>query len=56
MIINIGLIKNIIGNMNKKKSSNILRKINNCGHYFHATCVEQWFQNHANCPVCRTNI
>ncbi|CAH0559368.1 unnamed protein product [Brassicogethes aeneus] len=25
-----------------------------CGHVFHTRCIESWFRNKRNCPVCRS--
>ncbi|KAM0953600.1 putative transcription factor C2H2 family [Dioscorea sansibarensis] len=33
-----------------------LRLLPNCGHVFHATCIDTWFSSHSNCPVCRTSV
>ena len=41
---------------NQYNESDILRKLNSCGHYFHASCLEEWFSNHSNCPVCRSQL
>ncbi len=32
------------------------RKINACGHVFHKTCIDQWFERNVKCPVCRHDI
>jgi hypothetical protein len=32
------------------------RKLNRCGHLFHAACVDNWFARNAHCPVCRADI
>jgi len=26
----------------------------NCGHNFHAECLNDWLEKHNNCPMCRT--
>lgn len=28
----------------------------NCGHKFHIQCIDKWFQNMLNCPICKKNI
>jgi len=32
-----------------------LRVMPDCGHMFHAVCLDQWLRRHATCPVCRTS-
>lgn len=27
-----------------------------CGHFFHASCIDQWLQMNPRCPVCRHDI
>ena len=34
----------------------IIRKINHCGHKYHISCIDNWFQAHGTCPVCRHSI
>lgn len=34
----------------------IIRKINDCNHYFHQECVDRWFASNSTCPVCRINL
>ncbi|CAH8293307.1 unnamed protein product [Eruca vesicaria subsp. sativa] len=29
------------------------RVLPSCNHWFHADCIESWFQSHTTCPVCR---
>lgn len=31
-------------------------RIRACGHNFHASCIDQWFQMNPRCPVCRHDI
>lgn len=33
-----------------------LRLLPNCGHVFHATCIDTWFSSHFDCPVFRTSV
>jgi hypothetical protein len=37
-------------------SHDIVRTINQCGHYFHIQCAERWLSTHTSCPMCRNNI
>ena len=32
------------------------RKINACGHVFHKSCIDLWFERNVKCPVCRHDI
>jgi len=32
------------------------RLINYCEHWFHANCIDVWFQQNVHCPVCRHDI
>jgi hypothetical protein len=33
-----------------------VRRLNRCGHTFHTTCIDTWFQRNVHCPVCRHDI
>lgn len=33
-----------------------LRILPICGHSFHKTCIDIWFQQHSTCPVCRISL
>ena len=33
-----------------------VRRITRCGHYFHRTCIDIWFQENVQCPTCRYDI
>jgi hypothetical protein len=37
------------------KESEVVRVIPDCGHIFHAVCIDQWLRSHATCPVCRVS-
>ena len=28
----------------------------NCGHFFHANCLNDWLKQQMNCPECRTIV
>ena len=30
-------------------------KMNQCHHEIHISCVKEWFKEHSDCPLCRTN-
>lgn len=32
------------------------RKILHCGHWFHKDCIDPWFQQNVQCPICRYDI
>lgn len=38
---------------NRLKGGDSCRELVNCGHCFHSDCVEDYFQSHSRCPVCR---
>lgn len=31
-------------------------RIRHCGHCFHASCINQWFEMNPRCPVCRHDV
>ncbi|KAF1861134.1 hypothetical protein Lal_00000553 [Lupinus albus] len=33
-----------------------LRLIPKCDHVFHPECIDEWFESHTTCPVCRANL
>ncbi|KAG0467048.1 hypothetical protein HPP92_018628 [Vanilla planifolia] len=35
--------------------SDVLRQLPDCGHMFHAACVDSWLRCNPTCPVCRTS-
>jgi len=32
------------------------RRIRQCGHMFHTSCIDRWFSQNIHCPLCRTDI
>lgn len=38
------------------KEEERLRMLPQCGHNFHANCIDAWLQRHATCPVCRISL
>ena len=41
---------------NNINQNEVIRKINNCNHFFHISCIDQWCEDHNQCPICRTPI
>jgi hypothetical protein len=37
-------------------SGDIIRKINHCTHFYHQSCLDQWFENNTKCPECQFDI
>lgn len=31
-------------------------KLHNCNHTFHKKCINTWFKQHKNCPICRNTL
>ena len=42
--------------MERFNNNDIIRKLNNCNHIFHLSCIDQWFSNNTRCPICRDDI
>lgn len=34
----------------------VVRLLPSCNHAFHRPCIDAWFMDHANCPICRSQI
>ena len=34
----------------------ICRKNNICGHYFHQSCIDNWYSRHNKCPICQQSV
>lgn len=37
-------------------NTNTIRKLRSCGHMFHQTCIDAWFERNVRCPMCRHDI
>lgn len=33
-----------------------LKRLPNCNHGFHVSCIGTWFQFHSSCPLCRSRV
>ncbi|KAK4367129.1 hypothetical protein RND71_015009 [Anisodus tanguticus] len=42
--------------LDEYQEKDALRILPICGHSFHATCIDIWFQQHSTCPVCRISL
>lgn len=38
------------------KEGEWLRHLPGCSHSFHISCIDTWFLNHSNCPLCRSEV
>lgn len=41
--------------LSEYQSKETIRTIPDCGHFFHAKCIDEWLKLNATCPVCRTS-
>ena len=37
-------------------AEDVLKKLPQCGHWFHSHCIDAWLRKKASCPICRTGI
>ncbi|XP_028768413.1 RING-H2 finger protein ATL39 [Neltuma alba] len=42
--------------LSEYQGEDVLRILPYCGHFFHATCIDLWLQQHSTCPVCRISL
>uniref|UniRef100_A0A803NBJ8 RING-type E3 ubiquitin transferase n=1 Tax=Chenopodium quinoa TaxID=63459 RepID=A0A803NBJ8_CHEQI len=33
-----------------------VRRLPNCSHVFHMSCIDQWLSGQATCPICRSEV
>ncbi|XP_050219589.1 NEP1-interacting protein 2 isoform X1 [Mercurialis annua] len=33
-----------------------MRKLPNCGHFFHLDCLDEWLTRNGSCPMCRNSV
>ncbi|KAL4576699.1 hypothetical protein LXL04_012797 [Taraxacum kok-saghyz] len=38
------------------KPAEVVRLLQECGHFFHVKCIDMWLKAHSNCPVCRKSV
>ena len=41
--------------MESFKENEKIRKLK-CSHIFHLNCIDGWFENNKNCPICKKDI
>ncbi|KAI9070470.1 hypothetical protein K1719_047568 [Acacia pycnantha] len=45
------LLQNILICLSEYQGEDVLRILPCCGHFFHATCIDVWLQQHSTCPL-----
>ncbi|EXB50310.1 NEP1-interacting protein-like 1 [Morus notabilis] len=38
------------------KREESVRRLPNCGHFFHLDCIDQWLMRQGSCPICRIHV
>ncbi|PKU71030.1 RING-H2 finger protein ATL74-like [Dendrobium catenatum] len=33
-----------------------VRRLLDCNHCYHASCIDRWLMSHASCPICRADV
>lgn len=34
----------------------LIKRLPNCNHSFHSSCIAAWFRDHSSCPLCRSRV
>lgn len=42
--------------LDKFIKGDLIRRLPICGHIFHVPCIDNWFNAHSNCPICRSLV
>ncbi|XP_057807544.1 RING-H2 finger protein ATL63-like [Salvia miltiorrhiza] len=42
--------------LNDVRGGDGYRKLAECGHGFHARCIDVWLRSHSTCPLCRAQL
>jgi len=42
--------------LNDLEHDDAVRKLGNCGHTFHRSCIDLWLLRRADCPLCKGNV
>jgi hypothetical protein len=46
----------VLEDLSGAAAGNTWRRIRQCGHMFHTSCIDRWFSQNIHCPLCRTDI